>query len=83
MIILLPQEELAKELLSTTDITIIGLLLVICLVFGYAIVSLYKRCKILEDARVQDKEKNQEILIELAEKTMTAINQVTELAKKQ
>lgn len=71
--------ELLKT--NTTEITIIGLLLVICFVFGYVIVTLYKRCKNLEDLRVGDKEKNQDVILELADKTNIAINQVTEIAK--
>lgn len=83
MILYINQEELAMELLktNTTEITIIGLLLVICFVFGYVIVTLYKRCKNLEDLRVGDKEKNQDVILELADKTNIAINQVTEIAK--
>lgn len=83
MALYINQEELARDLLNTntTDITIIGLLLVICLVFGYVIVSLYKRCKSLEDLRVIDKEKELDRVSELADKTNVAINQVTEIAK--
>lgn len=79
------QEEIARELLNTnaTDITLIGILLVVCLFLGWVVVKLFNRTVKLEEERIKDIEKSQEIIVELAEKTVTAISQVTDLAKRQ
>ena len=76
------QQELAERLLTATDITVMGVLAVLCLVSFLVIRFLYKKVNELQDLRIKDKEKEQAIVVELAEKVTTAIHQVTEITKR-
>ncbi|MGG5486246.1 hypothetical protein [Gaetbulibacter sp. PBL-D1] len=79
----LNQIDTAKELLNNTDATTVGVLLALCVILITALGLLWKKLNAVQEQRVKDAEDFRKVTMEMTEKTITAINQVTELAKRQ
>lgn len=71
----------ATELLSTTDVTIIGVLLFLIVILITAVIYLFKRNEKLTDLRLEEQKEFTKQLLSITEKTSATVAQINEILK--
>lgn len=79
--LLLQSIDDAKEILSTKEVTIIGVLLFIIIILIYGLVHLYKRNERQAEKRLEEQKEFTKELLDVTKATNETVRQVNEMLK--